>query len=453
MAFDLYKGRIVKREVECQFLGPHRFKSFQKDFLVFIPWDQAVESNLMYQLKGQIIQNGRALIPFVNADFSKVLVDASLRSELISHDKESDREIHLVMSNKASIHVFRIRGVLNLDDLNSEKLLNIFSGKDYDLIFEVDDVFVLEANHFDDEEKIIERLDEILENGICKNIFKPTFNFQINFQDNNDDKWVSKERSLTYEYLVRSRELKNNIFHDDWDILSVKTQHEMISCELKKQKALRLRGQDKWYHLVQAFLNYEKALISELNDIYIFPILRSLSHFESLAEAWKISSNCYTNRGDTEIIYDLFEGKRSEVNSIDEFIEFVQSAKSVYYGLKKQFTKKIYKEEFLIVENFLAHQEGLVDSFNCKKISERLKLITEIKQWINIINSNAQLSCSNQNEINLKLSHFLSILVSTNADENIFYHLIAEKIGRAVYKCSLKDQVKFLIGEFQVRVA
>ena len=442
MAFNFYKCRVIEKSVDLNFCGTRKNYFQATEFHIFIPWQNARVPNLMYQLKSQLQKSGKSYIPFMNSDFSSGAFDLNHYEKIKEQIFVKGREVHLIMSNKSSIHVFRVADIHISAQSSNELPLECFSLNDYSCYFEVDDLFVLEVNHLDDELVIEERLEKFLAKEQASSIFKPLINYHLQ-ANSNCTKWINRERSLTYEYLVHSRELKNNIFHVDWDSLAISTQHELVNFELQKQKALGFRGEDKWFHLEKSFDSYEESIISELNDIYIAPMINSLFRFESLIGAWKVTSESEYH-GKSDIIVKLLEGEQLEVTSIEEFIEFINHAKSFYYSLKKQFTKKIDKEEFLIVEKFLSRQESLVDSFHCKNLLEKIQLVLDIKAWIKNLKLE-QVSVENLNSKNLKLSHFLNILISTSVEDNIFYHLIAEKIGRAVLKASLQEQVKALI--------
>ena len=84
---------------------------------------------------------------------------------------------------------------------------------------------------------------------------------------------------------------------------------------------------------------------------------------------------------------------------------------------------------------------------NCSPIMEKLKLMIQIKHWIDQTDE----VCSNIpreviKDCNLKLSHLLSIMVSASYQDNIFFRLIEEKAAKGIVQKSYDDVVKSLLN-------
>ena len=111
------------------------------------------------------------------------------------------------------------------------------------------------------------------------------------------------------------------------------------------------------------------------------------------------------------------------------------------------FAKKIHKEEFLLVENFLIKQEGLIDSFRSRSLKEKVVSIIHIDEWIGrTINQIDLISLDELKDLNLKLSYLLSVMVSASYEDNIFFKLIEEKAAKGKVQRSFEDEVKNLLN-------
>ena len=141
---------------------------------IYIPWNPEIESELMFKLKAQISNVGSTFIPYMNLDLLPVEFNSEQIAE-IEKQIEAGTETHLIMSNFDSIHVFRVTGVHTSRDSISnhhEKVLDIFEQKsDYKHFLEVDDVYVLEANHTGDSETVVTNLEELIKQDQTQKIF------------------------------------------------------------------------------------------------------------------------------------------------------------------------------------------------------------------------------------------------------------------------------------------
>ncbi|MDH5414614.1 MAG: hypothetical protein OEW87_10790 [Flavobacteriaceae bacterium] len=369
--------------------------------------------------------------------------------ELTSFDiqvQSSDGETHLIMTNFKSIHVFRVNKIWTKEQVKGIKVNSSFKKTKYLFWIEVDDIFLLDVNHIGDESGLQQRLTEFIDQEQTQNIFRvPHTTLSHKADQGNKFKWVSANRSVTYDYFIRSCELKENIFQDVWDSLSRSTQHFLTVCELQRQQCVFYRDREKWDHLNLALQSYHSSLVSELNEIYILPLVNAIGTFESLHEAWCLIRESLANKHTVKLIDEILDTKTNQINSLDDFLFFTSHAKSLYYSLKNHFSKKFHKEEFLLIENFLGRQDSLINGFQCKELTSTLKLIVKIEEWIKQTNEMAQsVEDSNLKDSNLKLSHLLSIMMSGNYENNIFFKLLEEKMLKGTVQKTFADEVKEL---------
>lgn len=416
---------------------------------IYIPWNPEIVDDLMFQLKKKIENVGSVYIPYMDLDQKPVKVSKEEVAEL-NQQIEKSVETHLVMSNFDSVHVFRVIGFIQhkgQDDGNPEKYLDCLSDQKFNYWIEVDDVYVLDANHTGKNEDFEEQLDTLVSQEQTQKIFIAPYKKELEATGVHQ-KWVEQGRNLTYDYFIRQCELKDNIYQDMWDYLSRNTQHHLIKCELKRNKSVFERGQSKGRLLVESFQAYKNALVSELNEVYILPLVSAIENYECLAEAWEeIQSNGLINRQVTAHIQKILDSKCTQLEDLEDFIFYTKNAKSFFFSLKNMFAKKIHKEEFLLVENFLFKQESLIDSFACRDLHDKVQFIIEIDKWIqDNLAFIDEVTLDELKDLNLKLSHLLSIMASASYHDNIFFKLIEEKAARGTVQKTFEDEVKSLLS-------
>ena len=151
------------------------------------------------------------------------------------------------------------------------------------------------------------------------------------------------------------------------------------------------------------------------------------------------------NKGIRLIINELMQDGSKQIGSVQAFLEYMHDAKSLLFSLKFRFAKKIGKEEFLQIENFLEKMENLVESFKCKKIDEKLLCLLEIKEWfIGMVEGMQSLSQADLKNYNLKLTHLLTVMNSISYEDNVVFKIIQEKTSRGLVKRSFEDEVRSL---------
>src|SRR5690606_26500687 len=82
------------------------------------------------------------------------------------------------------------------------------------------------------------------------------------------------------------------------------------------------------------------------------------------------------------ILEKLFSKSQNGIESLEDFLIYARYAKSFLFSLKNRFSRKIGREEFLIIENALIKQENLIDSFGCKNLDQKLKSLISIQDLL-----------------------------------------------------------------------
>lgn len=404
---------------------------------IFLPWNEKFCHEFMFKLKKQIIQNGKCHVPFLQDDLEKSFIEPDLIKEL-QEQIEAGIETHLIMSNLDSIHIYR------LDEIHKSKKLKSgieeLDKNSYPIWFELGDMYVHQANHVDEGAGIEAELESLIMDQQTHSLFVPS-------------RWVEMERNLTYDYFIRTCELEENVYQDSWNLISKRTQHSLVRSELARHEGIMLRDEEKIEHLKESFDHYFDAVLNELNEVYIRPLVNAFHRYDCLREAWDELQSGLVHPVITDMINHFINDENSHIEDIQQFLEYQASAKSFLFSLKNKFTKKINNKEFLLIENFLCRQESLIESFSCRQLYRKLESLLEIKACLNeLISHQNSIELNTLKDYNLKLTHLLTIMNSTSYEDNIFFKLVEEKTSKGVIKRSFEDEVKHLkkLGELSI---
>ena len=267
-------------------------------------------------------------------------------------------------------------------------------------------------------------------------------------------KWIELNRNLTYDYFIRSCELEENIYQNTWKDLSRRTQHCLIMAEQLRHKGILYKDMEKLAFFKDTFEAYLSALINELNEIYISPLSKVFHEYESLQEVWRSLQNGLV-QPELRIIMDhLFSDKDHHIATLETFLIYMNNAKTCLFSMKHKYEKKIGKEEYLLMENFLARQENLIESFLAKNLDKKIESIIAIKNWLqHTMEIKNDLTLSEVKDYTLKLSHLLSIMTSASYEDNIFFQLTEQKTLRGIVRKSFDEEVRDLSKLYLNKVA
>lgn len=415
---------------------------------IFMPWDDQQVHNLMFKIKKAINDRGECAIPFMEKDLSRAFMSDEVFEE-IEKQIQNQVETHLVMSNLDSIHIFRVDAVSR--ECRAQNSIKELEGlSKHNVWLTVGDLFVFKANHNQDSSEISYALEELITSQQTQNLFVCAQALELSQgkaeKYNQFSRWLEMNRNLTYDYFIRSCELQENVYQESWGALNRRTQHFLIMAEQGRHKGIMYRDSEKMQYLKESLECYLSAVINELNEVYIRPLINAFGSYPCLRDAWDETQAGLIHPKMQSIINELLESDRDQVKSIELFLEYVHAAKSLLFSLKKRFTKKIGKEEYLLIENFLCRQESLVESFTCKGLFQKLQSILAIKNWLrDALEKPEKLSSQELKTINLKLTHLLTIMCSTSYEDNIFFKLVEEKTSKGVVKRTFEDEVKALL--------
>jgi len=429
----------------------------QKNILkhIFMPWSESQVVDLMFQFKAEIKDNGKCFIPFMDEELKPMDLHNKDIIPLLEQ-VGNGVETHLIMSNLDSIHIFKVENILKAKDLvNKDNVISNFEGRDdFKYWIEVSDLYVFRANHLAGEKNhnqhVINDLNELLSDQLRQNFFSPVQKLNITSDDCTEKSgaalnWIGLNRNLTYDYFIRSCELEENIYQESWGSLTRQTRHCLISSEQTRHQAIQYQDGEKFVLLKEAYEHYISALLSEVNEIYITPLMENFYRFECLLTEWQEVDEGLVNKDLKRIIDHLIDNKSRQLDSLESFLFYIRNIKTGLYTLKSKFSKKISKEEHLQIESFLNRQENLAESFLCQKLDQKLDKVLDIKNWIQNLNDSYQtLSSHELSDLTLKLTHLLSIMSATSYEDNIFFKLIEEKTSKGIVRRSFEDEVKQL---------
>lgn len=436
-------------------------KNFNSHF--YMPWSESVVHDLLFQVKSHINEYGACVVPYMDSDMKKVgLSDDQLTQ--FEKQLELGVETHLVMSNMDSIHILKVKNIHSSKELKKQskmKTMEMFKGKDqFSYWIEVDDLFVYRANHSVNPELVFSELNELLSEELNQNFFVPIQQLNIYDSHKSDDlraqalKWTELNRNLTYDYFIRTCELEENVYQESWSDMSRRTQHCLIMTEQLRHKGILYKDIEKLDYFKESFEAYLSALINELNEVYIGPLNKVYHGYESLQEVWEGLQNGLVHPELKTIMDHLFDDKDNQVATLETFLIYMNNAKTCLFSMKHKYAKKIGKEEYLLMENFLARQENLIESFLCKELDKKIMSIIEIKNWLqHIMDSKESLSLTEVKDCTLKLSHLLSIMTSASYEDNLFFQLTEQKTLRGVVRKSFEEEVRDLNKLYLKKVA
>ncbi|MCO4753539.1 MAG: hypothetical protein KC478_03610 [Bacteriovoracaceae bacterium] len=429
---------------------------------VFIPWDEKSAYNLMFKIKQVIQDKQKCYVPFMESDLCAAELTDKMFDE-IYEQVHSGVETHLVMSNFDSIHIFRVDNIHKSVDVQKEltkhSLDDFKNNQDsYKVWFELGDLFVYKANHAQNSVEIHQALEDLIISHQTQNLFVTAQTFELSQEKaevyNQHSRWLEMNRNLTYDYFIRSCELQDNVYQEAWGVLSRRTQHFLITAEQARHKAFMYRDIEKVQYLKESVESYISSVINELNEVYIRPLINAFENYPCLREAWDEMQSGLVHPKMQAIINDLLASESDQLKSLELFLEYLETAKSFLFSLKNRFVKKIAKEEFLLIENFLCRQESLVESFTCRGLDAKLRSLIAIKNWLkSYLDTPGEISPQELKDLNLKLTHLLSIMCSISYEDNIFFKIVEEKTSKGVIKRSFEDEVKALIKGQILKIA
>jgi hypothetical protein len=100
--------------------------------------------------------------------------------------------------------------------------------------------------------------------------------------------------------------------------------------------------------------------------------------YQSLNESFKNIGEGLVDQNLKNILNDLINSERHSISDLESFLTYVYAIKSCLFTLKSKFEKKIGKEEYLLISNYLSRQEALIESFLCKDLDKNILNLIKI---------------------------------------------------------------------------
>lgn len=451
------RPKVFKRTSKVSSFSQNPLAEEKSIMHLFIPWSEKTEQELMFQIKNKITENGHCVIPYVDAQFNSFKLSNDYIDEIQQQIKHNN-ETHLIMTNGSSIHIYKVSRIIqnSLSKSSTHNFVDSFGPvSKFKSFIEVEDLFVFKANHSGGESAIYECLNDLVSKTQTQNLFVPIQ--KMNIENSSGDsalKWIEMNRSLTYDYFIRSCELEENTYQEVWGDLGKRSQHYLVIAEQLRHKGVLFKDVDKILLLKESLESYLSALLNEVNEVYIRPLVDAFMEYDSLQEAWANIENGLIQVELKDILSEIYYSKEKQVSSLEKFVVYMKTIKSCLFSFKYRFSKKIGKEEYLLIENFLTRQENLIESFLCKNLDRKINSLLEVKNWLRhtMININS-VNSTEVNNAALKLSHILTIISSTSYEDNIFFKLTEEKTSKGIIKRTFEEEVKALSNEYQMSMA
>jgi hypothetical protein len=437
--------------LSCESKSSEKNKEELNELHLYVPWDHKKINDLMFQYKNILNEHGSCYIPYMSVGKSKDQIKLDPDSvEALKQQLESGVETHLYMSNLDSIHVWKVVGIKTLDeDMQKERIVKKLQSAPAIWWIEVDDLFVYRANHLGEASEVMDELEKLTSPIKRPHIFSSIKPHKISLDDINIEqpskKWIEVNRNLTYDYFIRHCDLQDNIYQESWEVLGQVTRHCLVNSEQARQQAVLYKSHEKLNFLRESYESYLSAVLNELNNIYVLPFAGLLQKYPCLQEAWGEVREQSMNPRLKELLNGLMQTEDPYINSLADFLVYIREVKSTLFSLKTKFERKIGKEEYLYIESFLGGHAHLVDAFLCKHLDSKVEDLIDLKDWfLDLLQHADSIPIQLMKDCSLKMTHLLSLISSTNYEDNIIFKLIEEKIGKTVARKHFSEEIQNL---------
>lgn len=415
-------------------------KSTEK-YHLYRPWSTSIDDELMFKVKKQIQVTDECFIPLTNIKGKNhPLPQQELKS--IECQLRRGHETQLIMFNGHVIHILKIKSIMNKSDYKGN-LLDSFKRLDFQQGVVVSDFYVYFVNHMKDKSIAFRQLKDF----IYAHKETPVFQREgLNCEALN--KWKLEQRAFTYDYFVRSNELKDYIYKENWENLSLMARHQLVQVEMCRHEYISLKGFKQWQWHLKSMEFFSQAFLSELAATYIYPlrqIAREFPFFDSVVQDL-IAQN---PEDDFRFLLErIFLGNGPEFSNLDDFFCFIKHAKFFLYGVNSKISKAFHKEEFLWVENFLNYYQGLCESLLTQKLIQKMQMLVDCQNWFFIQNDRMDNLNLNEHEaLNLKAGQLIKLMSSPDPEDNLFFLILEIKTEKSLSRKSIEDEVHNLLND------
>lgn len=435
MSFDFNKFQIFQRYT----------KVLNKSELLthlYLPWTEEIDLELMFKVKKQLRSTGVCYIPLLELSGDSANINDDQFANLKNQLKLNYFETHLVMNNQKVVHILKVDDILATNNLD-EKISNEFQIPNASVAnfwVKVSDLYVLDVDYLGVKDDINNKLVRFMQEEQQRVLFQ---------------KWIKTDRQLTYDYFMRSCELEESIYPMCWQGISSKSKHLLIHGETLRKEAVSLRDSQKWKALQEAFESYKNAVMWELNETYVFPLIDSLLRYENCLKEWRSFASSQIEKDSTlKLIEELLSKKTDSIDNFNCFLTFVKDLKSHLFSFKREFTNKLFSEEFLILEKCLEKHEQRIEAFKYQGLCEKVDMLSQLELWVGQVKKDLiRLEPMALKNCTLKLGHILSLINTSSQDNNIFFSLLEIKLERSCSCLDLNDEVKALFEAPKLKVS
>jgi hypothetical protein len=411
---------------------------------LYIPWTKEFDAQLLFKVKSCLASHGSSFIPMIDlngesANLTKEVIE-TINAQLVANV-----ETHLIMSNSESIHILKVSGIHGTA-YSQDQIAEPFKSLKCDSMWiEVEDFYVYKANH-SGEVSISDELQLLIEKDQKGHYFTPLQKINVeNKIIGEATNWIKSQRNLTYDYFIKNCELEQNIYQGSWRELNASSRHCLISFEQLRHKALLHKNKEKFLLLKESFELYLSGLLNELNEVYISPLIYTFEKYTCLQEAWDHVKDGLIDGELRKVLEFTYKRDDKQLTSLEDFVLYVETIKSCFFSLKNKFSKKIGKEEYLVVETFLTKQQGMIESLISREVDHKINSLIQVKRWLSDYSRLDSIDDLEINQVSLKLTHILSMIASTNYEDNIFFKILEEKTAKGFVKRSFEDEVNSLV--------
>lgn len=355
---SFHEIQILPKKTELNFKLPKKSIHFYSD------WTEHEDNNLMFGIKNSLVKKEYAQLE-VNLQSS-----SSEYMHQINHQLSENVETLIYMKGKNCLHLCKIDSIKILD---KEKI-----------ILTLNDLY-LENIKYDQECQ-----DELVFETKTKNVFS-------------DLKWSHLRRQCTRPYVEAQEFLRVGVYKHQWNCMSLYTKHYLTQAHLLKMYSPNKGIKQKLKNTKSRYFHYHNAIISELNDIFIDPVK---SYIKNLDQS-KLSE-CAKEILSAESIIT------KRIESIGDFLEYVDKAPFECYRILKVLDKSLF-EESLVLQHVIRTLDCQISLLLKQGITKKLFLFEKLMSRLKLNEEEIQ------EELCIELIAFLDEFMSSNKEVNLIF--------------------------------
>lgn len=409
----------------------------------FLKWDDACNSELMFQLKRILKDTGKAYYPV-----SLKYLDKDYKLKVVGQLEEGN-ETRLYVTNWDCLHAWNIgkiylRPKKDFFSKNKDSIHQSFKtceSKGYAWL-ELNDMYILHANHISGnqglekeistlwsvdnfeslEEKDLDTLEpKVVIDSSGLSIFDHACDQENKVVDSKNKKWIEFNRNLTSDYFLRGCYLKDSVYQEAWDNLQKPSQHFLVEHSKLKLESANLTVGEKISSLRLSFDRYINAIICELQHYYIKPINEVIKGTPAFIEF--LENNSLKE-------FEILE-KQSNFSFI-EIVDFFLNAKAIIFSLRRKLERDL-DDKSLMADRILQKHEKIIEAFYRSGILQSLEELIKVQDWFAYYGDTYKsFSREEKHQFVFKINVIISRLGNSSFDENLILKIYRETNGKIV---------------------